>query len=215
MKKALLIASFLFLLFPLSLSAQEMWGEIHAYFYPHQLTMEDKLVDGPTGREFRITDNTLLIWVDLMPQALFAHPTAYILISGEGTRMENGEWWPILNGKRILFGEWDKYAVLSHFELYSFTLRDDINIYIFPHVLTPEDKLTDGPLGAPLEINGKTLLVWVDLHPDWKFTHPTEYILISPEGPVIKEGGWWPVLNGKQILYGSANRWGVISPFLI
>ena len=214
MKKILIIATLTLLLCSLSLFAQQAMGEIHAYFYPHELTMEDKLVDGPTGREFRITDNTLLIWVDLLPTAFFAHPTAYILISGEETRVENGEWWPVLNGKRILFGERDKYAILSYFELYSLALHDDINIYIFPHVLTPEDKLMDGP-GDPIDIKNNTLLVWVDLYPDMRFTHPTIYILISADGVRIVEGGWWPVLNGKPILYGSKNKLGVISPFLL
>jgi hypothetical protein len=90
---------------------------IKCYFYPYELTPEDKLTDGPEATPFRITANTLLIWVDLEPEAKFAHPTSYVLISGAETRVEKGEWWPVLNGKRILYGQRNPVAVLSPFEL--------------------------------------------------------------------------------------------------
>ena len=215
MRRMFSMAIFLLLLCPLPLFAQLGMGGIDVYIYPHELTRDDKLVDGPTGLEIRITDNTLLVWVDLLPEALFAHPTAYVLISGDGTRVEEGMWWPVLNGKRILFGERDKYALISHFELYSFTIGDDINIYFFPHALEPGDKLVDGPIGKELEIVGQTLFIWVDLHPDMRFTHETEYVLIAKEEIAVVAGGWWPVLNGKIILYGSKNKVGVISPFVL
>jgi hypothetical protein len=94
-----------------------MNDHINIYICPHELTPEDRLVDGPDGKEFKITDDTLLIWVDLHPDARFAHPTVYVLISAAGTQVEEGKWWPVLNGKRILYGSRNKLAVISPFEL--------------------------------------------------------------------------------------------------
>ena len=42
--------------------------------------------------------------VDLMPEANFAHPTLYLLISPAGTRVEKGQWWPVLNGQPVFRG---------------------------------------------------------------------------------------------------------------
>jgi len=72
------------------------------------------------------------------------------------------------------------------------------NLYVYPDKLTDKDKLTDGTV-SPIEIKSETTLIWVDLVPDARFAHPTEYILISPEGSRIVKGSWWPVLNGKAL----------------
>jgi hypothetical protein len=80
---------------------------IDIYIYPQALTPEDTLTDGNHGKKLDITENTLLIWVDFAPPADFAHPTAYVLISATGIRIEEGEWWPVLNGEPILYGEQD------------------------------------------------------------------------------------------------------------
>jgi len=47
----------------------------------------------------------------------FAHPTAYILMSREHIRAEHGNWWPTLNGKRILYGQQNKIGILSPFKV--------------------------------------------------------------------------------------------------
>lgn len=83
------------------------------YVYPYELKAGDKLTDGdgPDARPFAIEKNTLLIWVDLNLSAKFAHPTAYIFVSDAGSmlpgkeahvRIERGEWWPVLNDRKIL-----------------------------------------------------------------------------------------------------------------
>lgn len=211
MKKYFLIALFSIFLCPFSIYALDSSENINVYMFPHELTSDDNLQDGSSGEPFKLADNTLLIWVDLHPKAKFAHPTVYILISSDGTRVKHGMWWPVLNGKQILYGSRNKLVMISPFEVSSFT--GFINVYAFPHELTPEDKLVDGPDGVPFKITGNTLFIWVDLHPDMRFTHPTEYILIAPEAINVYKGGWWPVLNGKRILYGSRNKVGAIFPF--
>lgn len=81
---------------------------IKAYIYPFQLTKRDVLRDGPAGvgsHVFKLQGKTMLIWVDLMPQARFAHPTAYVLVSDGNVHVEKGAWWPVLNDKQILYGQ--------------------------------------------------------------------------------------------------------------
>jgi hypothetical protein len=46
------------------------------------------------------------------------------------------------------------------------------------------------------------------------FTHPTLHILIGADKTVrIVDGGWWPELNGKMILHGTKDKYGVSTPF--
>lgn len=88
-----------------------------------------------------------------------------------------------------------------------------VNVYIYPYELTSEDTLSDGHEGDQIEITEDTLLLWVDLHPELRFTHDTLYILVSSAGTRVEQGGWWPMLNGRRILYGSRNKVAVLSPF--
>jgi hypothetical protein len=69
------------------------------FIYPMKLSSQDQLLDGQTKIE--ITNETTLVWVDLMPEARFGHPTEYLLISARGTRVVKGDWWPTLNGKDL------------------------------------------------------------------------------------------------------------------
>lgn len=94
-----------------------------------------------------------------------------------------------------------------------------IQVYTYPYELTPDDKLTDGPEGSPegttFKITEKTLLIWIDLHPDMRFIHDTQYIFISATGASVTDGHWWPELNGRRILYGERNSLAVLSPFSV
>ncbi|MGB2906764.1 MAG: hypothetical protein WBB73_06675 [Candidatus Aminicenantaceae bacterium] len=91
--------------------------EISVHVYPHELTSRDRLQDGPLERLFRIHDNSLFIWVDRLPGAFFAHPTAYILISKQDVQVEAGIWWPELNGRKILYGEGNRIGIISPFKV--------------------------------------------------------------------------------------------------
>lgn len=73
------------------------------------------------------------------------------------------------------------------------------NVFVHPEKLTEKDKLVDGPGDRVIEIKSETTLVWVDLMPDFRYAHPTEYVLISTEGARVVKGHWWPVLNGKAL----------------
>jgi hypothetical protein len=73
-------------------------------------------------------------------------------------------------------------------------------VHVYGEKLIAGDKLTDGPDGRPIRIMGEATLVWVDLAPDARYAHDTEYLLITPRGTSISKGQWWPVLNGKPIL---------------
>jgi len=194
-------------------------ANIKAFFYPHIITPEENLIDGPHGRKLDILENTALIWVDLEPTQKFPHETTYILISKEHIRVEKGTRWPVLNKRKILGGERNNYAILSPFSIsYDSTSgipEDRIDIYIYPFELDPKNLLTDGPFENLFLIDDNCLLIWVDLLPAAYFTHPTAYIFISKNNIYVKNGKWWPMLNGKRILYGQQNKTGIISPFKI
>ena len=103
-----------------SLLEKSLGRKIEIYFYPYQLTSKDVLSDGPQSignSSFKLESNTMLIWVDLVPEARFVHPTAYILISASNTRVEKGGWWPVLNGQQILYGQTNPVSITSPFEL--------------------------------------------------------------------------------------------------
>jgi hypothetical protein len=192
---------------------------IDVHFYPHALSPEDSLQDGPFGRKFNIREDTFLIWVDLFPGMFFAHETAYILVSQENVRIKKGNWWPVLNGKMILHNEHRKYALISPFELPLISangfIDEKIDIHVYPHELTSQDRLTDGPVEKMFRLDDNCLLVWADFLPGAFFAHPTAYILISSESIRAEQGYFWPELNGKRILYGQQNKTGIISPFKV
>ena len=174
MKKFCII---ILVLFPLSLFSQVRDNYIDVHFYPHALAPQDNLQDGPFGKKLDIQDDTFLIWVDLFPGLFFTHKTAYILISHGKIRIERGDWWPVLNGKTILHNEQSKYALVSPFELplrsVNGAIDQRIDIHVFPHELTSQDRLTDGPAEQLFRIEDNCLLVWVDLMPEAYFSHPT------------------------------------------
>jgi hypothetical protein len=91
--------------------------EVTVHIYPYELNARDRLQDGPLERLFRIQDNSMLIWVDLLPGAFFAHPTAYVLISKQNIRIEDGIWWPELNGRTILYGQENRVGIVSPFKI--------------------------------------------------------------------------------------------------
>ena len=207
------------LLIPFIVSAQITPDFCKIYFYPQTINPGDRLVDGPSGGEIRICDQSLLLWVDLEPGYRFEHETAYIIISSQGVQIIEGRWWPVLNGKTILYGEQENYAILSPYEVGS-TIATSIEervirIHIYPHDLTRTDRLVDGPVGRPILIYAPTLLIWVDMLPRAFFAHPTAYVLVSKPKSRVEKGEWWPVLNGKRILFGEQNSLGIISPYIL
>lgn len=75
-------------------------------------------------------------------------------------------------------------------------------VHVCSQKLSGSDTLTDGPSGKRVEVTGETTLIWVDLSPDARYAHDTEYVLIDAHGSRVVKGQWWPVLNGKDILRG-------------
>src|SRR5262249_60116367 len=70
------------------------------YVHPQKLTAKDKLSFGPSEEQKKtipIKGEATLVYVDLMPNARFAHPTQCILISTDGAPRINAAWRPILN----------------------------------------------------------------------------------------------------------------------
>lgn len=74
------------------------------YVHPKKLTAEDKLSFGPDSDQkllIPIKGETTLVYIDLAPDARFAHPTQCVLISADGTCVMNGNWWLVLNGNPL------------------------------------------------------------------------------------------------------------------
>jgi hypothetical protein len=212
------------LLFSLALSAQSRIigrgdsrsapESVVGYVCPFELNSKDRLQDGQSGRILRLQDNTLLIWVDMEPAARFSHNTAYVLISPEGTRIEEGVWWPVLNGRGILHGKPYSVSVISPFQVKS--IDGHIEVYFYTEELSSDDRLADGLEGKEIPLGSKSFLAWIDMKPGMFFTHPTLYLLIGADKTIrVVNGNWWPVLNGRTILYGTKDRYGVLSPFKI
>jgi hypothetical protein len=222
MRRFLLIVLAVFVLAPLAMAEEEilavrpMSGKADVYAYSHVLNAEDKLTDGPRGRAFKLASDTMLLWVDLVPGGRFAHSTVYIFISPRGTRVQRGLWWPVLNGRTILYGKHNPVAITSPVEVTSPNAPNPIEVFAYPEELTAQDKLTDGSKGRAFPLWSKTMLLWVDLLPGARFEHDTVYILIGANGIVRAiDGKWWPELNGKRILYGNRGTYAWTSPFAL
>jgi hypothetical protein len=175
--------------------------DVLVYTYDELLPPGAPLTDGDV-KKFKIDEYTWFTWVDLMPEAKFEHDTVYIFVSADGkVSAQAGKWWPELDGKIILYG-WKPWEMKFPVDVHGFS--GTVKVYAWPKLITPDDKLTDGGF-TPIKITENTLLYWVDLHPGMRFTHPTAYILVSADDEVrIVQGGWWPELNGKPILYGQS-----------
>lgn len=212
-----LVITSVMLLLALCLELKAIAGEqcecVIAYLYPVELKQGDVLSDGKHGPSFKIQSDTLFIWVDLMPDADFAHPTKYIFIRDHDKQpivVHDGEWWPYLNGQQVLYGSPNKSCSVSPYQL------DQIITYLYPVELKKGDVISDGPNGASLKMDCDTLFIWVDLMPSAYFAHPTKYVFIrgTLDKPVIlADGEWWPCLNGQGIFHGSPNMGALISPF--
>jgi hypothetical protein len=94
-----------------------MAKNVEVHIYPHTLLSTDKLTDGTKGNPIPIKEPTLLVWVDYAPGMKFVHRTEYVLFTGSGVHTIPGDWWPVLNGKRILLGENNKWTVISPYLL--------------------------------------------------------------------------------------------------
>jgi hypothetical protein len=100
------LAAFGLLLAGSVLAARQEGAPVKAkvYVYPEKLTAKDKLSFGADDNEknlIPIKGETTLIYVDLAPNARFAHPTQCILISADGARVIGGNWWLVLNCKAL------------------------------------------------------------------------------------------------------------------
>jgi hypothetical protein len=90
---------------------------IEVHVCPEELVAGDLLADGE-DTIMEIATDTLLVWIDLLPTAFFVHPTRYVLITADGdVDVLDGQWWPTVNGKPVLFSDEGDHAVPSPFRL--------------------------------------------------------------------------------------------------
>lgn len=175
----------------------------HVFVYKQPLKSQDKVMDGHSETAIKVEDGAFLVWVDLMPYARFAHPTKYIIMGPKKTTVVQGNWWPIVNGEAIFNRTAPNYTIHLPFPLPPTQPAAQRELAAYPLALTTHDQLTDGPEGKPISIKEPTTLIWVDLQPGAKFAHPALHLLVSRDDARVIEGNWFPILNGKRILYGS------------
>ena len=189
-------------------------SRVAVYAHAHLLDSRDKLQDGPESAEITLDGPTLLVWVDKDPLSRFTHPTAYILISVAGVRIVDGHWWPVLNGSRILYGKNNSATIVSPYSIPNDEHSNYILAHFYPEELERGDIVTDGPDNADGVISDRTFLMWVDMVPQAFFAHPTIHILVTADKRIIvRDGSWWPELNGKRVLYGNDGNFSVPFPF--
>jgi hypothetical protein len=181
---------------------------VEAHIYPYQLDSGDKLSDGGK-KKFEIKERTLLIWVDLLCGSKFPHSTEYVLISRSGTRVEQAEWWPVLNGSP-LFDARNNPAIVSPVVILGGKAVSLIEVHIYPYELKPGDTLSDAAQ-KKFEIKEQTLLIWV------KLLSRDEYVVISKSGTRIETAEGQPVLNGNtlfRVFFPHGNP-AVVSPVVL
>ena len=179
------------------------------YFFAHMLSANDVVTDGREGKSFPLDNDTFFVWIDLDPAAKFAHPTRYVFISAQDVRIEDGHWWPVVNGTAHFTGDRPVASPCTPFTLAGSTAEassQQAELHVYPYLLGSRSKLTDGPDGKPFSLHGDSLLIWIDRQPGFRFTHATRYVVISPGRVESIDGGWWPVLEGKRILCGDMRQ---------
>ena len=93
---------------------------ILVYGHPFALRAGDVLEEGPvpsfTGA---INDEALLVWIDLHPTMRFVHDTYHLLVTSDpvGVKLIDGQGWPELNRRRILYGEHNDWGMFFPFDL--------------------------------------------------------------------------------------------------
>jgi hypothetical protein len=166
---------------------------IEIFIYPALLGPGESVRDGHRGQPVQIAEPTLLVWIDLAPGHRFAHPTCTLLISESQIDVRPGSWWAVLDDDIRFPGAFEDLPDLV------FPVRiGDAVLHMLPREIRPEDALTDGVHGRLLPIQGRSLVMWLDLEPGAKFEHPTRYIVLGAQIAEVVGGTERPTLRGRH-----------------
>ena len=97
----------------------------------------------------------------------------------------------------------------------------DYVAFAYPTVLGPSDELSPyapDPIPAdvmrlphlvPYPIESPVWFFWIDLEPYARYSHPTSFVLVdaSDGSTVVRDEGWWPVLNGVSLWTDPDDYW--------
>ena len=166
---------------------------IELHIFPSLLVPGETIQDGPNGESVKITEPTLMLWVDLMPTYRFVHPTCTVLVGASGARALPGSWWSIVNCKlRFPAIRGDASQVVFPLDL------GEARLHLLPGAIYPDDQLTDGVDGKPLPILQESIVFWLDLDPKARFHHPTQYVIIGAQGAEVVDGHERPTIRGNH-----------------
>lgn len=170
---------------------------VAVHTHPILLQLGDTLRLSPDGELVEIAETSLLVWVDLMPDGRFAHPTYTVLVGAEKVLTFRGSWWVEVNGRRFPAADRQVPGLASPVEF------SKIAVHVVPGVITPDDALMDGN-DHKLPIERESVVLWVDLEPLAKFAHHTRYVILDAAGPRVVDGKWWPSYGGQGRALGPA-----------
>lgn len=170
---------------------------IQVFVHPQLVTPKNQLKLAPDHEPLKLTEDKLLVWVDLAPTMRFVHPTRTILIGAESVEVYEGQWWVELDGRRFPEPGADYPSLVTPVELPS-GAKDDPRLQFLPRALAPGETLIDGETKIPIE--EPSLVAWIDLQPRAKYAHPTRYVIIGEREVRVVDGQWWPTLSGRPVL---------------
>jgi len=76
-----------------------------------------------------------------------------------------------------------------------------------PHPMPPG--VTSLPHLIPYSLDRDTWFFWIDVEPFARYSHPTRFVRVdaSTGAVVVREEGWWPVLNGRSLWTDRQDYW--------
>lgn len=166
---------------------------IEIFIYPALLGPGESVRDGRDGQPVQLAEPTLLVWIDLAPEQRFPHPTCTVLIGESHVEVQAGTWWAMIDDEIRFPG------ALAAAPDVVFPVRLGASLlHMLPGEIRPEDALTDGAHGRLLPIQGRSLVMWLDLAPEEKFEHPTRYIVLGAQIAEVVGGRDRPTLRGRH-----------------
>lgn len=165
---------------------------IRMYTFPQLLTPENRLALEPGGPAMTLSENKLLIWIDLMPTYRYAHPTRTVLVGAGEVDVLEGQWWIEVDGRRFADADGGTPAVLAPVAL------DGARVHVLPRIFMPGEALSDGK-EAKIEIEEPSVVLWIDRKPEAKYVHDTRYVILGARRARVVDGRWWPEIGGRRV----------------
>jgi len=166
---------------------------INIHVYPRLLTPRDRLVMEPGGEPIEVSEDKLLVWIDLAPEYRFVHPTRTVLIGAEAVEVHEGQWWLEVDDQRFPAIGASTPGVVAPLKLGA------AEVHVLPRVFAAGEVIEDGTEGK-IGIDEPSVVIWIDRDPTGRFAHATRYVVIGAGATRVVDGDWWPTVHGRKAL---------------